>query len=306
MAQKRLTRRVIRVIILIISLIVLLIIIIGTIIPTPPIEEFNTYHELINKQGKELYLKYKDTFADAEFFRNEAFKEWQNQNTKCIIKRDYSESKRMILMAISFAEEADNNMKNNKKNNPADNALFHFKQEASIKYPVWNKWIQKAILYSKEKKTVVLLVDKFIHNCLVIENGVEVANFLVEIDTNYVIDNSYKGGLTSVEGCYYVTSKKTTPETPFYKSLYLNYLNKKDSIHLKNTHHNPDIPNLNILTERISIHGKGDKDYNQTDGNIALANEDMDKLYDWVKIGTRVIIVGSTRDITRNMVKNVD
>lgn len=309
MILKRLTKQVIRILIVLFISIALLIFLIAIIIPKPPVKEFNTYHKIIDEQGEELLTNPNETFSNAEFFRNEAYNEWQNQNTKCIIKRDYSESKRMILMAISFAEEATKNMKNNKENNIhtkknelMDNTLYHFTQRVSIKYPIWNKWIREAILYSKEKKTVVLIIDKFNHNCLVIDKGVQVADFLVEMGINYLNDKQYKGDFATAEGCYYITGRKANPETFVYKSLYLNYPNEEDSIRFENVYHNRDMANLDVLSEKLTIHGKGGKGYDWTDGSIALADRDIDSLFNLVKIGTRVIIVGSTEDINNTLI----
>ncbi len=283
----------------------LLMLLIAIIMPKPPIKEFNTYRAIIDEQCLEVQANFNETLNNADFFRNEAYKEWQNQNAKCIIKRDYSESKRMILMAISFAEEATKNMKNIKDSNsniynhPIDNDLYHFEQRALKKYPFWDKWIREAILYSKEKKTIVVIISKIDHSCMVYENGIKIADFLIEMGINYLKDKTQKGDNATVEGNYYITSKKTPPETSFYKSLYLNYPNKEDRLRFQEAFQHQDILNLDILAEKLSIHGNGGKGLDWTDGNIALANRDIDSLFNWVKIGTPVVIVGSTRDIMK-------
>jgi hypothetical protein len=105
MKKNGLARQIIGIAILLITAIVLLILFIAWIVPKPPTEEFHLYHVMKitcnNVQPQKKALVYQ-----AEYFRNKAYIEWQQQNEKFILKRDYTETERMILIAISIIEEA--------------------------------------------------------------------------------------------------------------------------------------------------------------------------------------------------------
>jgi len=53
----------------------------------------------------------------------------------------------------------------------------------------------------------------------------------------------------------------------------------------------------------IEIHGHGGKGIDWTEGCIALTNNEMDSLFNIVKVGTPVTIVGSMQNL-RQILKN--
>lgn len=116
MTSKRLTQSLKQLVYIIIGSLFFLFLFAILIIPKPPVKEFNQYHEITNT----INLKTNNDsniFINAEFFRDEAYKEWQKQNEKSLLRKNYNESKRMILMAISIAEEINkdyNDTTNNK------------------------------------------------------------------------------------------------------------------------------------------------------------------------------------------------
>ncbi len=276
-----------------------------TVISKPPVEEFNSFRQIANSQDFNSSSDKKKQLENARFFREAAYLEWKKQNEKCIINRDYTESKRIILMAISIIEEANKNMNNTSENNisspvrdqqtPFD--MCNFDERATSCYAKWNKWVSEALTYSKEKKTVVVIIDKLNHNCLLIENGIVISDFLIEMGVNYLNDKQMKGDNSTAEGSYFITSKSDSTKTNFYKTIQLNFPNKEDRARFESAYQNRDIPNLDVLKEKLMIHGAGGKGYNWTDGSIALTNEDIDRLYAKVKIGTKVVIIGSNKEI---------
>jgi len=72
----------------------------------PPVKEFRAYHSImfsvLEEQGDNIDLEAYDT---ARLFFDRAYRDWQEENTRFMLLRDYSESKRLVLIAISLAEE---------------------------------------------------------------------------------------------------------------------------------------------------------------------------------------------------------
>ncbi len=165
------------------------------------------------------------------------------------------------------------------------------------RYNKWEEWISTALTYSRNGETTVLIIDKDNHSCFVIENGELTYDFQIEMGLSYYSDKTRKDDKATAEGSYYITHKKEGTIFNNYKIIMLNYPNKEDSLRFEEDFRNKKIPSLDILNNKLSIHGNGGKGYNLTDGCIALLNSDIDLLYPKVKIGTRVVIVGSTRGI---------
>jgi hypothetical protein len=100
-------------IILIAILFILITVLLTFRLPKPPVKEFESYHHAMMEARKSLAHYYApETFAMAEHFRNKAFLNWREENKKLIFLRDYEESKRMILIALSLAEKAEETAKN--------------------------------------------------------------------------------------------------------------------------------------------------------------------------------------------------
>lgn len=71
----------------------------------PPVDEFKTYHAFMNEN-----LSHRDDyFGFAEYhisrkFLLQAYENWHFENSKFILLRDFSETRRLVLMALSMAE----------------------------------------------------------------------------------------------------------------------------------------------------------------------------------------------------------
>lgn len=278
----------------------LLILLIAWIAPKPPTREFKLYNDLVSHSDSFLLFD-EESVNYADFFREQAFDEWQEQNKKFFLKRDFSEVERMILMAISIREEASSNTKRSMKPNVmhiksySDEASF--KHRALINRQKWKKWIIDAIQYSKNKNTTILIIDKQKHSCLVIENGTLHQDYLIELGVNHLSDKYSKNDHATPEGTYHVSGKKENGLSCNYKTILLNFPNTEDKERLGKAIQDKEINDLDVLTYKLSIHGNGGKGYNWTDGSIALSNENIDVLYSKVKIGTNVVIVGTTEKI---------
>lgn len=73
----------------------------------PPVKEFRAYHSLISTLLEEAEVNINlEAYDTARLFFDRAYDEWKEENTRFMLLRDYSESKRLVLIALSLAEEA--------------------------------------------------------------------------------------------------------------------------------------------------------------------------------------------------------
>lgn len=300
MKKNGLARQFLKTIILLIITIGLLILLIAWIAPKPPTAEFGIYNTLVST-SETIRLYDQESLNNADFFRKQAYNEWQEQNKKFLLKRDFSEVERMILLAISILEEANNNANNAMETTIIYNNSFiddaNFEHRALVNRQKWERWISESIQYSKSKNTTILIIDKQKHACYIIENGALVNDCLVELGINRLSDKNKKNDHATPEGTYYVSSKKEDEASKNNKTILLNFPNKEDKERFEKAFQQKDMPDLDVLSYKLSIHGNGGKGYDWTDGSIALSTDDMNMLYSKVKIGTRIVIVGATEGI---------
>jgi murein L,D-transpeptidase YafK len=99
----------------------------------------------------------------------------------------------------------------------------------------------------------------------------------------------FEGDGKTPEGTYSIYHKSSTSE--YFKSLGISYPNEHDKAHAEK--------NNKLAGGQIRIHGykndfMGDqqmaKAQDWTAGCIAITNEEMDELYDWIEVGTTIII----------------
>ena len=174
---------------------------------------------------------------------------------------------------------------------------LHFEERSEICRPMWDKWITDALMYSKYKQATILIMDKQKHMCLLIQNGQLVKDFNIELGVNSLNEKINKGDFATAEGSYYISGKKERTFYNNFKTIILNYPNKEDIQRINSMAESGKISDTNALTDKLTIHGKGDKGYDWTDGSMALSDNDMDYIYSKIKIGTKVVIVGSTAGI---------
>jgi hypothetical protein len=160
----------------------------------------------------------------------------------------------------------------------------------------WRRWADETISWSKSNNAAVILVDKFAHKCYVYQNGKIKKEFHAELGPNWIGTKQYRGDKATPEGRYHVTKKKARKQTKYYKALLINYPNDDDQARYDLNVKKGNIPKRGI-GNLIEIHGDGGKGINWTDGCVALTNDDMDKLFDLVSVGTPVTIVGSLRSL---------
>jgi L,D-peptidoglycan transpeptidase YkuD (ErfK/YbiS/YcfS/YnhG family) len=164
--------------------------------------------------------------------------------------------------------------------------------------PTWKKWAQQAISESEKNKSYSILVDKFSKKCYVYLKGEKKFEFDAELGINWVGNKRRMGDKATPEGIYKVVNKFQGKQTEYYKSLSLDYPNPRDMERFKTELSKGSLPAWAKIGGGIEIHGGGGKGVDWTEGCIALTNSEIDIVYNIAKIGTPVIIVGSTKDLS--------
>jgi hypothetical protein len=160
----------------------------------------------------------------------------------------------------------------------------------------WRRWADETITWSKNNNASAIIIDKFAHTCYVYDDGKLKKEFNAELGPKWIGTKQYRGDRATPEGRYHITNKKSNHSTKYYKALLINYPNDEDKARYSANVKNGNIPKRGI-GNLIEIHGAGGKGINWTDGCIALTNDDIDRLFSLVGVGTPVTIVGSLKSL---------
>ncbi|MFN8240590.1 MAG: L,D-transpeptidase [Bacteroidales bacterium] len=164
-------------------------------------------------------------------------------------------------------------------------------------YSTWKRWAQNAISESKRSGTYAIIVDKFSRKCYIYLSGVKKYEFNAELGRNWVGYKRKMGDKATPEGIYKIVRKYQGRETPYYKALAIDYPNADDKERFRSEIAKGTLPSSARIGNGIEIHGGGGKGVDWTEGCIALKNADVDIVYNLVKVGTTVTIVGSLKEI---------
>lgn len=164
-------------------------------------------------------------------------------------------------------------------------------------YQNWKKWVNDAILHSKKNHSACIIVDKMNRECYLYQSGKLTSTYEADLGKNWIGDKKHQGDYSTPEGEYKVTDKKQNGRTKYHKALLINYPNKSDQIRFDQNKIKGLIPARKKIGGLIEIHGHGGQGADWTQGCIALSNNDMDKLFAKVSVGTPIIIVGSTKPL---------
>jgi lipoprotein-anchoring transpeptidase ErfK/SrfK len=156
----------------------------------------------------------------------------------------------------------------------------------------WRAWTDAGIAESRLGH-VVLVVDKLRRRLVVYQGGDRIVSFSAELGANGLQRKQHSGDRATPEGSYRVVERKQGRSTNFYKALLINYPNDEDRARYADGKRIGTIPRRAGIGGLIEIHGEGGEGRDWTDGCVALANQDMDWLFDRTPVGTLVVIVGT-------------
>ena len=158
---------------------------------------------------------------------------------------------------------------------------------------LWRTWRDETVAWSKRRGRVAIVVDKENHLLTLYDNGRETASYPAEMGFNWIADKLHAGDGATPEGRYEIISRKGAGASQFYKALLLNYPNDEDRKNYAEARRRGLVSEATGIGGLIEIHGDGGKGRDWTKGCVALANQDMDRLFGRAPVGTPVTIVGS-------------
>ena len=157
----------------------------------------------------------------------------------------------------------------------------------------WRRWADMTIEESLRTNDTAILVDKLRRRVTLYSAGRAVVHFPAELGANGLRRKEHAGDRATPEGMYRVVQVKQAPNTRYYKALLINYPNDEDRMRFALGQRRGQISARAGIGSLIEIHGDGGEGRDWTNGCVALANEDMDRLFRHVRVGTPVTIVGT-------------
>ena len=131
----------------------------------------------------------------------------------------------------------------------------------------------------------MILVDKSLRTLQIIQKGTIIETFSIDLGFDPIGHKHFKGDGKTPEGLYFISNKSTNSN--FHLSLQISYPNKWDQRNASNFNRNAG--------NYIMIHGEpNNKSVSEkidwTNGCIALSNEDINILYNYVLLKTPIYI----------------
>jgi len=157
----------------------------------------------------------------------------------------------------------------------------------------WRRWKEETIAWSRREGRAAIVVFKEAHLLTLYVRGEPVGTYAIDLGFNWTADKSHEGDGATPEGRYRVVARMDNMASIYYKALLLDYPNADDRAEFKRARRNGDVPATARIGGLIEIHGGGGRSQDWTTGCVAVANGDMDDLFDRAGVGTPVTIVGN-------------
>lgn len=158
---------------------------------------------------------------------------------------------------------------------------------------LWREQAAETINDSRRSGGAAIIVDKLNRQLYLYTGGRKSAVFAAELGGNGLERKLHTGDRATPEGRYRVTVKKSGGATKYYLALLIDYPNAADMRRYRAAEASGEVRRGTGAGSLIEIHGHGGTGRDWTDGCVALSNEDMDRLFPLVRVGTPVTIVGT-------------
>ncbi len=158
----------------------------------------------------------------------------------------------------------------------------------------WQSWVDETFAGSRQGGAAVV-VDKLAGRCYLLQGGRLTAAFAAELGRNGLADKLYAGDEATPEGRYRVTDKRDGDATRYHRALLLDYPTPADLRDFGAARGRGLVPAGRGPGSGIEIHGHGGRSLNWTNGCVALRDDEMERLFAAVEVGTPVTIVGTAR-----------
>lgn len=160
---------------------------------------------------------------------------------------------------------------------------------------LWQGWVDDSVEESRQTGKPVIIVDKLGRRTVLVAGGKVVDRYASDFGDNPLADKLYEGDEATPEGLYRVSQKRDRGQTSFYRALMVDYPTEEDRREHAEARRQGRVPRGRGPGGLIEIHGEGGRGVDWTNGCVALTNADMDRLFEAVSVGTRIVIVGTAR-----------
>ncbi|MEP0548652.1 MAG: L,D-transpeptidase [Rhodothermales bacterium] len=160
----------------------------------------------------------------------------------------------------------------------------------------WQAWQQEAIAWSTEHDAPALVVDKMARRLFVYVGGEVRHTFPVELGPNWMGPKRHEGDEATPEGRYRVRRKRAVGAADTTLALELDYPNAEDRRRFEAERAAGTLAPDARIGGTVEVHGAGGLGTDWTDGAVALADADVEVVFDLVGVGTPVVIVGALEE----------
>lgn len=158
---------------------------------------------------------------------------------------------------------------------------------------LWEQWVTHTIKQSTATAGTAVIMLKAPRRLQVYHRGRIIADYPARVGFSGLADKLYEGNGATPEGQFRVLHKKDGSGTTYYKALLLDYPTVAHQKRFHEAQANGLVPGDRSIGNLIEIHGESPNNDGVTNGCIALENSAMDDVFDRVKAGTPVTIVGA-------------
>lgn len=156
----------------------------------------------------------------------------------------------------------------------------------------WRHMVEETVAWSRRTGQPAIVVSKAAHSLTLYRAGVPKRSYRADIGRNSIAAKTAAGDLATPEGKYKIVAKKDVGQSRYHRALLLDYPTAADLEIFRKLRRSGQI-RAREPGGQIEIHGEGGRQKDWTRGCVAIANAEMDDLFEQVGVGTPVVIVGS-------------
>ncbi|MFZ5434682.1 MAG: L,D-transpeptidase family protein [Calditrichota bacterium] len=194
-----------------------------------------------------------------------------------------------LLEAGEFAEAIRQVVQTRDTLNRLNRVFLEYVDDEADNNGHWQRWVNATLDESRSNDSYAIIVDKNAHKTYLIKSGHIAKTYPCDVGYNSAAQKTYAGDGATPEGRYHITSVKN--ESKYYRALLINYPNDADQRRFSENKRKGLISKRAGIGRLIEIHGHGGQNRDWTDGCVALADNDMDDLMEYVGVNTPVTIV---------------
>ncbi len=157
----------------------------------------------------------------------------------------------------------------------------------------WKEAAQRTIDWSRSHKAQAIVISKADRVLSLYKNGKQVLTYPIKLGSRGIRAKQFYGDGATPEGEYRIHRKRGAGQTPYFRSLILDYPNAEDRRRFETAQQAGLIPKSQQMPGLIQIHGIAMGITDQPYGSIVLDNPQLATLFDRVAVGTPVTIVGA-------------